>query len=134
MILDRDQDATDTLSGSLQHIDLIPDELKERYRTVWEIDPKTIIDMAADRAPYIDQSQSMSLSIAAPTTPLLVRIFLRPRFLHSLTFNTPDKSAAPSVGTWSQDGSLLSSHDSALLSHLLRTIPERCRGRHCRRR
>lgn len=47
--------------GSIQDIKEIPDEIKERYRTVWEISQKVIIDMAADRAVYIDQSQSMNI-------------------------------------------------------------------------
>ncbi|KAI0711641.1 alpha subunit of ribonucleoside diphosphate reductase [Earliella scabrosa] len=60
--------------GSVQGLTRIPPDVQEIYRTAWEIDPTTIIDMAADRAPYIDQSQSMSLSIAAPTTPLLTNL------------------------------------------------------------
>ncbi len=40
--------------------------------TAWEIDPKLIIDMAIDRGPFIDQTQSMSLNVANPTSELLV--------------------------------------------------------------
>ncbi|MEM9737688.1 MAG: ribonucleoside-diphosphate reductase subunit alpha [Bacteroidota bacterium] len=50
-------------NGSIQHIEGIPDDLKERYRTVWEISQKDIIDMAADRGAYIDQSQSLNIHI-----------------------------------------------------------------------
>ena len=53
--------------GSVQHIDEIPSFIKERYRTVWEIPQKTVIDMAADRAPYIDQSQSMNIHMTDAT-------------------------------------------------------------------
>jgi len=54
-------------NGSVQNVDGLPAELKELYRTVWEIKMRTVIDMAADRAPYIDQSQSLNLFVAAPT-------------------------------------------------------------------
>lgn len=47
--------------GSIQSINNIPNDLKEIYKTVWEMSQKVIIDMAADRGPFIDQSQSMNL-------------------------------------------------------------------------
>ena len=50
-------------NGSIQAIKGIPEEIKERYRTVWEIPQKSIIDMAADRGAYICQSQSMNIHI-----------------------------------------------------------------------
>lgn len=50
-------------NGSVQNIDEIPDNLKELYKTVWEIKQKAIIDMAADRGAYICQSQSLNLFI-----------------------------------------------------------------------
>jgi ribonucleoside-diphosphate reductase alpha chain/ribonucleoside-diphosphate reductase subunit M1 len=53
-------------NGSVQNL-VIPDSLKRIYRTVWEIPQKSIIDMAADRAPYIDQTQSMNLFLEEPT-------------------------------------------------------------------
>jgi ribonucleotide reductase alpha subunit len=52
--------------GSVQSLD-IPDRLKEVYRTVWEIPQKSILDMAADRGAYIDQSQSMNIFMENPT-------------------------------------------------------------------
>jgi ribonucleoside-diphosphate reductase alpha chain len=48
-------------NGSIQHIARIPQYIKQLYRTVWELPQKSIIDMAADRAPYICQSQSLNL-------------------------------------------------------------------------
>ena len=54
-----------------QHIDEIPDNLKKLYKTVWEIPQRTLIDMAADRGAYIDQSQSFNVHIAEPTFPKL---------------------------------------------------------------
>lgn len=53
--------------GSVANIDCIPNRLKELYKTVWEISMKDIIDMAADRGKFIDQSQSLNLFIADPT-------------------------------------------------------------------
>ena len=48
-------------NGSVQYIPEIPAELKELYRTVWEIKQKSILEMAADRGAYIDQSQSLNI-------------------------------------------------------------------------
>jgi ribonucleoside-diphosphate reductase alpha chain len=50
-------------NGSVQSIKEIPDNIKELYKTVWEIKQKSIIDMAADRGAYICQSQSLNLFI-----------------------------------------------------------------------
>jgi ribonucleoside-diphosphate reductase alpha chain len=48
-------------NGSVQHIDNIPQELKELYKTVWEMSMKDIIDMSRQRGYFIDQSQSLNL-------------------------------------------------------------------------
>ena len=53
--------------GSIQNIVDIPDDIKKLYKTVWEISQKCIIDMAADRGRFIDQSQSMNLFMESPT-------------------------------------------------------------------
>ncbi|MFK7948240.1 MAG: ribonucleoside-diphosphate reductase subunit alpha [Saprospiraceae bacterium] len=53
-------------NGSVQHIDEIPQSLKDLYKTVWEISQRVIIDMAADRGAYICQSQSMNLFVESP--------------------------------------------------------------------
>lgn len=53
--------------GSIQNITDIPDGIKSLYKTVWEISQKVIIDMAADRNRFIDQSQSMNLFMESPT-------------------------------------------------------------------
>jgi ribonucleotide reductase alpha subunit len=53
--------------GSVQTISNIPDDVKKQFRTVWEISMKTVIDLAADRAPFVDQTQSMNLFMATPT-------------------------------------------------------------------
>jgi ribonucleoside-diphosphate reductase alpha chain len=53
-------------NGSIQHIDVIPQELKELYKTVWELSMKDIIDMARQRGYFIDQSQSLNLFMLDP--------------------------------------------------------------------
>lgn len=53
--------------GSIQNIVDIPDDIKKLYRTVWEIKMKDVIDMAAARGRFIDQSQSMNLFMENPT-------------------------------------------------------------------
>lgn len=54
-------------NGSIQSILELPSELRELYRTAWEIPMKTLITMAADRAPFICQSQSLNLFVAEPS-------------------------------------------------------------------
>jgi ribonucleoside-diphosphate reductase subunit M1 len=48
-------------NGSVQNIEEIPENIKQLYKTVWEISQKTLIDMAADRGAFIDQSQSLNI-------------------------------------------------------------------------
>lgn len=58
-------------NGSVQNIDEIPAEIKELYKTVWEIKQRSLIDMAADRGPFICQSQSLNLFVESPTVAKL---------------------------------------------------------------
>ncbi|GAB2676988.1 ribonucleoside-diphosphate reductase subunit alpha [Flavihumibacter cheonanensis] len=58
-------------NGSIQQITSIPEEIRELYKTVWEIKQRTIIDMAADRGAYICQSQSLNLFVSNPTASKL---------------------------------------------------------------
>jgi ribonucleoside-diphosphate reductase alpha chain len=60
-----------TANGSVQDIAEIPQEIKDLYKTVWEIKMRTIIDMAADRGAYICQSQSLNLFINSPNASKL---------------------------------------------------------------
>lgn len=53
-------------NGSIQDIPEIPEDIKERYRTVWEISQKSIIDMSADRGAFICQSQSLNIHLMDP--------------------------------------------------------------------
>merc|ERR1712226_1763703 len=57
-------------NGSVQHMDL-PADLKELYKTVWEIKQRGVLDMAADRGAYIDQSQSLNIHMTDATTAKL---------------------------------------------------------------
>ena len=58
-------------NGSIQNIEEIPADIKELYKTVWEIKQRNIIDMAADRGAYICQSQSLNLFVANPNASKL---------------------------------------------------------------
>jgi len=60
-----------TANGSIQDIAEIPAEIKELYKTVWEIKMRSIIDMAADRGAYVCQSQSLNLFINQPNASKL---------------------------------------------------------------
>ncbi len=62
--------------GSIQGIDEIPADIKEIYRTVWEISQKSLIEMAADRGPFIDQSQSLNLFLESPTIGKLSSMYM----------------------------------------------------------
>ncbi|MGG5507806.1 MULTISPECIES: ribonucleoside-diphosphate reductase subunit alpha [unclassified Myroides] len=58
-------------NGSVQQLNEIPQELKDLYKTAWEIKQKTLLDMAADRGAFICQSQSLNLFMAEPTASKL---------------------------------------------------------------
>merc|ERR1712072_1439993 len=57
-------------NGSVQHLD-VPKDIKELYKTVWEIKQRIVLDMAADRGAYIDQSQSLNIHMIDATTAKL---------------------------------------------------------------
>lgn len=56
-----------SLNGSIQTISVIPANIRELYKTVWEVSVKTVMNMAADRGAFIDQSQSFNIYVSAPT-------------------------------------------------------------------
>ena len=62
--------------GSVQGIDRVPDDLKNIYRTAWEIPMKSLIEMAAERGAFIDQSQSLNLFMEAPTINKLSSMYM----------------------------------------------------------
>jgi ribonucleotide reductase alpha subunit len=57
--------------GSIQHIDIIPESIRHKYKIVWEIPMKHLIDMSRDRGAYICQSQSLNLWVEEPTYKIL---------------------------------------------------------------
>ncbi|MFJ2029581.1 ribonucleoside-diphosphate reductase subunit alpha [Streptosporangium sp. NPDC087985] len=61
------RDAIKRADGSIQDVPGMPEDLKALYRTAWELPQKALIDLAAARTPYIDQSQSLNLFMATPT-------------------------------------------------------------------
>ena len=60
--------------GSVQHIAGLPDHIKEKYRVVWEMSMRDIIDMSRDRGAYICQSQSLNLWVEEPSPKILTNI------------------------------------------------------------
>ncbi|KAJ2920121.1 hypothetical protein MD484_g282, partial [Candolleomyces efflorescens] len=71
------RDAIIASDGSVQHIDNLSAEFKALFKTVWEIDPGVLVRMAADRAPFVCQSQSMSLYFAEPDISAISRSIFR---------------------------------------------------------
>ncbi|MCS6874851.1 MAG: ribonucleoside-diphosphate reductase subunit alpha [Pyrinomonadaceae bacterium] len=64
------------MDGSIQEIDEIPDDIKSLYKTAWELKMKVLIDMAAERAPFIDQSQSLNLFQKTPDIGKLSSMYM----------------------------------------------------------
>jgi ribonucleoside-diphosphate reductase alpha chain len=62
--------------GSVQHIDALPAEVRSLFRTAWELPQRVLIDLAAARAPYVDQSQSLNLFMSAPSIGKLSSMYL----------------------------------------------------------
>ena len=62
--------------GSVQNVPQIPADVKALYRTAWELPQKALIDMAAARGPYVDQSQSLNLFMTDPTIGKLSSMYL----------------------------------------------------------
>ncbi len=62
--------------GSVQGITDLPDDVRELFRTAWELPQRALIDLAAARAPFIDQSQSLNLFMSAPTIGKLSSMYL----------------------------------------------------------
>ena len=95
--------------GSIQAIQEIPEDIRHLFRTVWEVPMRSILDMAAERGPYIDQSQSVNLFIESPTIGKLSSMYnyawkkglkttyyLRSRAatrINKTTVSTPDAAA-----------------------------------------
>ena len=63
-------------NGSVQSMATVPDDIKELYKTVWEVSQKTILQMAADRGAFIDQSQVDSSKNKTKPSDFTVSYFL----------------------------------------------------------
>jgi ribonucleoside-diphosphate reductase alpha chain len=103
--------------GSIQDIASIPPDIKNLYRTVWEVPMKSLIDMGAARGAYIDQSQSLNLFMESPTLGKLSSMYmyawkqgvkttyyLRSRPATSITKTTVRRSNASSSGSVTSNG------------------------------
>ncbi|MFC6084074.1 ribonucleoside-diphosphate reductase subunit alpha [Sphaerisporangium aureirubrum] len=70
------RDAVKRAEGSVQGIEALPAEVRELFRTAWELPQRALIDMAAARGPYVDQSQSLNLFMGSPTIGKLSSMYL----------------------------------------------------------
>ena len=81
--------------GSIQLIDEIPQNIKNLYKTVWEISQKHIIDQASDRAPFVCQSQSMNLYFQNPSYAKIssALLYAYSKGLKTLSYYTRSKTS-----------------------------------------
>ena len=70
------RDAIKRADGSVQGIEALPPDVRELFRTAWELPQRSLIDLAAARAPFIDQSQSLNLFLSAPSIGKLSSMYL----------------------------------------------------------
>jgi ribonucleoside-diphosphate reductase alpha chain len=70
------REAIKLASGSVQEISALPEETRLLFRTAWELPQRALIDLAAARGPFIDQSQSLNLFMAAPTIGRLSSMYM----------------------------------------------------------
>ncbi|MGH8229400.1 MAG: ribonucleoside-diphosphate reductase subunit alpha, partial [Steroidobacteraceae bacterium] len=70
------RDAVKLADGSVQNLAELPESLRTIYRTVWELPMRGLIDLAAERGPYIDQSQSLNLFMASPNLGPLSAMYM----------------------------------------------------------
>ncbi|HET7475654.1 MAG TPA: ribonucleoside-diphosphate reductase subunit alpha [Dermatophilaceae bacterium] len=70
------RDAIKRADGSVQGLAELPPEVRELFRTAWELPQRCLVDMAAERSPYVDQSQSLNLFVATPSIGKLSSMYL----------------------------------------------------------
>jgi ribonucleoside-diphosphate reductase alpha chain len=70
------RDVIKRADGSVQGLTELPADIRELFRTAWELPQRALIDLAAARAPFIDQSQSLNLFLASPTIGKLSSMYL----------------------------------------------------------
>jgi ribonucleotide reductase alpha subunit len=86
-------------NGSIQSLEYIPVEIRKLYKTVWEISQKLVVELAADRGHFIDQSQSMNIYMTNPTTSKLTSLYLDGwrRGLKTLSYYVRSQPAADPI-------------------------------------
>jgi ribonucleoside-diphosphate reductase alpha chain len=70
------REAIKRAEGSVQEVAGLPEEIRALYRTAWELPQRALIDLAAARGPFVDQSQSLNLFLAAPTIGKLSSMYM----------------------------------------------------------
>ena len=92
-------EAIKNADGSIQYIKEIPEEIKQLYKTVWEMKQKTIVDMCVDRGPFICQSQSMNLFFAEPNEEHMTKaaIYAWAKGLKTLCYYTRTQKASNAI-------------------------------------
>ncbi len=70
------RDAIKRAEGSVQSLSALPEDVRTLYRTAWELPQRALVDLAAARGPYVDQSQSLNLFLAAPSIGKLSSMYL----------------------------------------------------------
>lgn len=111
--------------GSVANIDCIPERLKELYKTVWEIKMKDIIDMAADRGKFVDQSQSLNLFVADPSVDKLtaMHFYAWKKGLKVCVYAQLFLTTQLVCSMWRCDSCSCSPYDSQTGMYYLRTKP-----------
>lgn len=85
--------------GSVATVKGIPDDIKRRYRTVWEYSMRTVIDMSADRAPFVCQTQSLNMYMSRPTVKKMNSMFMyaHEKKLKTLMYYLHTKASAAAI-------------------------------------
>jgi ribonucleoside-diphosphate reductase alpha chain len=117
-----------TANGSIQDIAEIPADIKELYKTVWEIKMRTIIDMAADRGAYICQSQSLNLFINSPNASKLtsMHFYARKKGLKTGMYYLRTQAASQAVKftVENQGGKNMDAVIPEVVAELVNDVPE----------
>ena len=98
--------------GSILAIDRIPEQIREIYRTAFEVDPAWYVECASRRQKWIDMGQSLNLYIAAPSGRKLNDMYLHAweaglkttYYLRSVAANTIEKSTSQARPSWARQG------------------------------
>lgn len=96
--------------GSVQNLDEIPDDMKARFKTVWEISQRVVIDYASDRSRFVCQSQSMNLFLARPTFKKLTSMLMysHSQGLKTLMYYLRSKPASQGIQFTNQEAECVS--------------------------